>query len=52
MVANNITDAAKKQLILLTVCGNQTFKPLQSLVHYGKLNADNITLNSLVGLLK
>ena len=32
MVANSITDPAKKRLILLTVCGNHTFKLLRSLV--------------------
>ena len=52
MVANNITDSAKERLILLTVCGDQTFKLLQSLVHDGKLDADDITYDSLVGLLK
>ena len=52
MVANNITDAAKKRSILLTVCGDQTFKLLRSLVPDGKLDADDITFNSLLGLLK
>jgi len=52
MVANNITDAAKKRSILLTVCGDQTFKLLRSLVPDGKLDADDITYDSLVGLLK
>jgi len=52
MVANNITDAAKKRSILLTVCGDHTFKLLRSLVPDGKLDADDITYDSLVGLLK
>ena len=52
MVANNITDAAKKWSIVLTVCGDQTFKLLRSLVPDGKLDADDITYDSLVGLLK
>ena len=44
--------AAKKRSILLTVCGDQTFKLLQSLMPDGKLDADDVTYNSLVGLLK
>ena len=52
MVANNITDATKKRSILLTVCGEQTFKLLRSLVPDGKLDADGITYDSLVELLK
>ena len=52
MIANNITDSAKKRSILLTVCGDQTFKLLQSLVPDGKLDADDLTYDSLVGLLK
>ena len=52
MVANNITDPAKKRSILLTVCGDHTFKLLRSLVPDGKLDADDITYDSLVGLLK
>ena len=52
MVANNITDSAKKQSILLTIWGDQTFKLLRSLVPDGKLDADDITNDSLVRLLK
>ena len=52
MVANNITDSAKKWSILLTVGGDQTFKLLQSLVPDGKLDVDAITYDTLVGLLK
>ena len=52
MVANNITDSTKKRSILLTVCGDQTFKLLRSLVPDGKLDADDISFDSLVGLLK
>ena len=52
MVANNITDSAKEQSILLTIWGDQTFKLLWSLVPNGKLDADDITYDSLVRLLK
>ena len=52
MVANNITDSAKERSILLTVWGDQTFKLLRSLVPNGKLDADDITYDSLVRLLK
>ena len=52
MVANHITDSDKKQSILLPVCGDQTLKLLRSLVPDGKLDADDITYDSLVGLLK
>ena len=52
MVANGIDDGAKKCSILLTVCGDQTFKLLRSLVPDGKLDADGITYDSLVELLK
>ena len=52
MVANNITNTAKKWSILLTACGDQTFKLLRSLVPNGKLDADDVTFDSLVGLLK
>lgn len=51
MVANYVMDATKKRSILLTVCGEQTFKLLRSLVPNGKLDADNITYNSLVQFL-
>ena len=46
MVAN-ITDAAKKRSILRTVCGDQTFKLLRTLVTDGKLDADDITYTTL-----
>ena len=49
---NNITDPAKKRSILLTVCSDHTFKLLRSLVPDGKLDVDDITYDSLVGLLK
>ena len=49
MAANNITDATLKRSILLTVCGEQTFRLL---VPEGKLDADGITYDSLVGLLQ
>ena len=42
----------KKQSILLTVCGDQTFKLLRSLVLDGKLDADCVTYDTLVALLK
>ena len=45
MVANNITDSAKRW-ILLTVCGDQTFKLLQSLGPDSKLDADDIAYDS------
>lgn len=51
MVANNVTDATKKRSILLTACREQTFKLLRSLVPNGKLDADDITYDSLVQLL-
>ena len=50
--ANGITDAKKKRSILLTVCGDSTFKLLRSLVPDGKLDAEAITYDSLVDLLK
>ncbi len=49
--ANNIA-AAKKRAILLTVCGDSTFKLLCSLVPDGKLDAEGVTYDSLVELLK
>ena len=52
MAANNITDATLQRSILLTVCGEQTFRLLRSLVPEGKLDADGITYDSLVGLLQ
>ena len=48
MVANNITDTAKKRSILLTFCGDQTFKLLRTLVPDGKLDADDITFDSVI----
>jgi len=51
MVANGIEDATKKRSILLTVCGDSTFKLLRSLVPEGKLDADGVTYDSLVRLL-
>ena len=50
--ANDITDAKKKPSILLTVCGDSTFKLLRSLVPEGKLDAEAVTYDSLVALLK
>ena len=50
--ANGITDAARKRSILLTVCGDPTFKLLRSLVPDGKLDAEDVTYDSLVELLK
>jgi hypothetical protein len=41
--ANRIEEASKKHSILLTVCGDPTFKLLHSLVPDGKLNADAVT---------
>ena len=52
MDANGITDAKKKRSILLTVCGDSTFKLLRSLVPGGKLDADEVTFDSLMKLLK
>ena len=52
LLANNITDATKKRSILLTVCGDQTFKLLRSLVPDSKLDADDVTYDMLVTLLK
>ena len=52
MVANGITDATKKRSILLTVCGEHTFKLLWSLVPGGKLDVEDVTYDSLVGLLQ
>ena len=52
MVANGINDATKKRSILLTVCGEQTFELLRSLVPGGKLDAEDVTYDSLVGLLQ
>ena len=52
MAANNITDATKKCSILLTVCGDQTFKLLRSLVPDGRLDAEDVTYDSLIQLLR
>ena len=52
MVANNISDPTKKRSILLTVCGEQTFKLLRSLVPDGKLDGDDVSYESLVALLR
>lgn len=52
MDANGITDAKKKRSILLTVCGDSTFKLLRSLVPDGKLDADDVSFDSLMKLLK
>ena len=52
MVANGIDDGARKRSILLTVCGDQTFKLLRSLVPDGKLGVEGVTYDSLVELLK
>ena len=52
MAANNITDATKKCSILLTVCGNQTFKLLRSLVPDGRLDAEDVTYDTLIQLLR
>ena len=38
LAANDITDGAKKRSILLTVCGDSTFRLLRSLVPEGKLD--------------
>ena len=51
-VANGIVNAVKKRSILLTVCADSTFKLLRSLVPDGKLDADDVTYDSLVALLK
>ena len=51
-VANGIEDALKKRSILLTVCGDSTFKLLRSLVPDGKLDAEAVTYDSLLDLLK
>ena len=50
-VTNDMTDAAKKRAILLTVCGAPTYKLLRSLVPDGKLDGDSATYDSLVKLL-
>ena len=50
--ANGIADNSKKRSILLTQCGDSTFKLLQSLVPNGKLDADDVTYKSLIDLLK
>ena len=52
MDANGITDAKKKRSILLTVCGDSTFKLLRSLVPGGKMDAEDVTFDSLLKLLK
>ena len=36
---NDVTEAAKKRAILLTVCGTPTYKVLRSLVMDGKLDS-------------
>ncbi len=51
-VANDVDVDAKKRAILLTVCGAPTYKLLRSLVPDGKLDADDVTYDSLVKLLK
>ena len=50
--ANGIEDSVKKRSILLTVCGDSTFKLLRSLVPNGKLDAEAVTYDSLVDMLK
>jgi len=47
MVVNGIEDATKKCSILLTVCGDSTFKLLCSLVPKGKLDANETVEHSL-----
>ena len=49
-MANDVTEAAKKRSILLTVCGTPTYKLLRSLVEGGKL--DSVSYAGLVKLLK
>lgn len=50
--ANEIDDPLRKRSILLTVCGDSTFKLLRSLGPDGKLDAEAVTYQSLVDLLK
>lgn len=50
--ANGITDASRKRSILLTVSGDSTYKLMRSLVPDSKLDAEAVTYNSLVELLK
>ena len=50
--ANGIADNSKKRSILLTQCGDSTFKLLRSLVPNGKLDADDVTYKSLIDMLK
>ncbi len=38
LVANGVTEVAKKRAILLTVCGAQAYKLLRSLVDDGKVD--------------
>ena len=45
--ANGIADNSKKRSILLTQCGDSTFKLLRSLVPNGKLDADDVTRTGL-----
>lgn len=52
MDANGIPDAKKKCSILVTVCGDSTFKLLRSLVPGGKLDAEDVTFDSVMKLLK
>ena len=52
MDANGITDAKKTHSIILTVCGDSTFKLMQSLVPGGKLDSDDVIFDSLMELLK
>ena len=47
MVANGIEDVTKKRSILLTICGDSTFKLLCSLVPEGKLDANETVERSL-----
>ena len=51
-VADGIADAIKKRSILLTSCGDSTFKLLRSLVPDGQLDAEAVTYTTLVDLLK
>ena len=50
--ANGITKTIRKRSILLTVCGDSTYKLLKSLVPNGKLDAEGVTYTSLVKLLQ
>lgn len=50
--ANSIATESEKRSVLVTVCGDATFKLLHSLVPAGKLDTEAITYMSLVALLK